>query len=273
MVVVQLVMETKTCRGCHLDKPLSEFYKQGPCLTSKCKTCTKAERAAYRESNRNKIAASMKTYNQRPDVKERQRQRRDNPQEREAARQRAAAWREEHRERDRQNARDYAATHREEAKRRTAEWKQDNPERARAGQADHYWGNAEREKEASAQYRAANTEKLRAYRRQRRREHADLIRQRERLADQIRRARKLAVPRLPYTMTQVEAKFAYWGNRCWVCGRTGALALDHVKPLARGGADMLCNFRPICKPCNSAKGAKWPLAVVLTLVLRIRTTT
>lgn len=51
-----------------------------------------------------------------------------------------------------------------------------------------------------------------------------------------------------------------WGNRCWVCGREYE-AVDHVKPLSKGGANWPCNLRPICTKCNITKKARWPLDI------------
>jgi 5-methylcytosine-specific restriction endonuclease McrA len=33
--------------------------------------------------------------------------------------------------------------------------------------------------------------------------------------------------------------------------------VDHVKPIAKGGLNVLSNMRPACGSCNSAKRAKW----------------
>ena len=38
-----------------------------------------------------------------------------------------------------------------------------------------------------------------------------------------------------------------------MCG-TEATAIDHVKPIARGGSNWPANLRPACTPCNSRKG-------------------
>ncbi len=72
-----------------------------------------------------------------------------------------------------------------------------------------------------------------------------------------RRARLLAATTIPFTVEQLAQRWAYYGNRCWIC-REPATATDHVKPLSKSGAHMLCNLRPICKPCNSSKHDKWP---------------
>jgi 5-methylcytosine-specific restriction endonuclease McrA len=46
------------------------------------------------------------------------------------------------------------------------------------------------------------------------------------------------------------------GFRCVRCGATSPLAVDHIFPWSRGGEDTLDNLQVLCKPCNSAKGAK-----------------
>jgi 5-methylcytosine-specific restriction endonuclease McrA len=76
-----------------------------------------------------------------------------------------------------------------------------------------------------------------------------------------RRAQVKNATIVPFTRTQFLAKFAYWGNRCWICG-DAATAADHVKPIAKGGLHTLANIRPICKPCNSTKNARWPFPLV-----------
>jgi 5-methylcytosine-specific restriction endonuclease McrA len=46
------------------------------------------------------------------------------------------------------------------------------------------------------------------------------------------------------------------GNQCLRCGSRDNITIDHVVPLARGGANLISNLQPLCKPCNSGKGAK-----------------
>lgn len=50
------------------------------------------------------------------------------------------------------------------------------------------------------------------------------------------------------------------GDRCWYCGcsfdngGSRALTLDHVEPVAGGGASSLDNLRLSCRTCNQRKG-------------------
>ncbi|QRO33990.1 HNH endonuclease [Chromobacterium violaceum] len=40
------------------------------------------------------------------------------------------------------------------------------------------------------------------------------------------------------------------------CRSIEDLTIDHIKPLSRGGTDDLVNLQFLCRPCNSAKGAR-----------------
>jgi len=64
------------------------------------------------------------------------------------------------------------------------------------------------------------------------------------------------------SLTQVQQRFALWGNRCWMCG-ADAQHDDHVKPVGKGGADWPCNHRPACQHCNNVKKDTWPLPSLL----------
>lgn len=89
---------------------------------------------------------------------------------------------------------------------------------------------------------------------------AKWIRENPEAAAEIRRRRravKANAPTIPFTADQLAQRFAYWGNRCWICG-ADEQHVDHMKPLARGGWHCLANLRPICKSCNASKGAEWP---------------
>lgn len=74
-----------------------------------------------------------------------------------------------------------------------------------------------------------------------------------------RYARRKGAVTIPFTPEQLRQRMAYWGNRCWICQGPHE-AVDHVKPLTKGGPHMLANLRPICRSCNARKGSTWPLS-------------
>lgn len=67
-----------------------------------------------------------------------------------------------------------------------------------------------------------------------------------------KRAREYGVEHVAYSRTEILAR---WRRACCYCNRV-ATHLDHVTPLARGGADVEANIVPACAPCNLSKGAK-----------------
>lgn len=78
-----------------------------------------------------------------------------------------------------------------------------------------------------------------------------------RMRGAAKRVKRQSAPSLPFTVEQLADRMRYWGNRCWMCGGPFE-AIDHVKPLSKGGWHALMNLRPACSPCNGSKGARWP---------------
>ena len=121
----------------------------------------------------------------------------------------------------RERDRKYRESHREEYRQGAARWRENNPDRA----AEH---NRNRDKAMKL------------------------------LHNRIRYARQRRAVIIPFTDAQLRARWEYYGSKCWMCGND-ATQSDHVKPLAKGGAHMLSNLRPACRPCNGGKKDRWPL--------------
>lgn len=69
-----------------------------------------------------------------------------------------------------------------------------------------------------------------------------------------RRARAANAPGPGVTATEWRAVLDYFGNRCAYCNRGDCkLTMDHVEPLASGGAHEPQNVVPACGPCNQSK--------------------
>lgn len=133
------------------------------------------------------------------------------------------------------------------------EWDIKNRDRLNAQARARYARDPQRAMDTSRRWQKRNAEKIREGDRRRYSEDPAKFR----IRDNLRRARIATVQSIPFTPEQLQQKFAYYGNRCYLCGGD-AEAMDHVKPIARGGPHMLANLRPACKSCNSRKGARWP---------------
>lgn len=59
-----------------------------------------------------------------------------------------------------------------------------------------------------------------------------------------------------FTPTAWAEKLIEHGNRCAHCGAGGRLEIDHIKPIKLGGTNMIDNVQPLCRSCNSSKGAR-----------------
>lgn len=183
-----------------------------------------------------------------------------------ASRERYAADPEKYRQRTRDR---YASdpAYRQSVKATARRWNQANPERRReqrirweAENAEHlaalrrmqYLANRDKRIAAADEWRKANPERRREIAREWKRRNPDKVL----AATNRRRALKAAATIAPFTMQQLEQRLSMFAG-CWLCGGE-ANEIDHVKPLSKGGAHCLANFRPICGPCNQRKGARWP---------------
>lgn len=136
----------------------------------------------------------------------------------------------------------YRDRHREKARATTAAYRAAHPDRIRAAMEAFRANPANQElaRQRARAFRIANPGRRKEY-------------------DRRRRALKRATAIGFITPEMLEAKFAYWGNRCWMCASTDDLQVEHVKPLARGGAHVLANLRPACGTCNRTKATRWPI--------------
>lgn len=156
----------------------------------------------------------------------------------------------------------WQAANRDKVNAQSAAWRAANPEKTREIARKHYYANRDKELERFRRYHAEHpeigaawyernkerlTERNRAWQAANRAIDAEYKRRRRsRMGDAV-------IPR-----QLLEAKMSYWGNKCWMCG--GPFEhVDHVKPLAKGGAHVLANLRPSCASCNVKKNARWPL--------------
>ena len=152
----------------------------------------------------------------------------------------------------------YRADHREEFAEYKRQWYEANKEVILAQCKARYHANRDviavtqaawyqRHKDEMRAERMANPEKWREIRRLARLKSRDSRRH----YDNTRR---------DVTQEQVDARVAYFGWKCWMCGGPYE-HIDHVKPISKGGTSLPANLRPACADCNNRKKAKWPFTL------------
>lgn len=217
---------TKICCTCKQLKKLAEFNRYRASKDGRQRRCRDCQRSAgktYYGEHRAELVASSRAWNvAHPErVAESERRR--------ASSERRKAWEAAYAERKAQLQRDRYAKNPEPARKRARAWSQ-TPE-ARA------WRRAYKQSRPQDDAYALHPERGREKARR-------------------RRARKRTAQVIPFTPRQLDARMAVFGYLCWMCGRQ-ADTVDHVKPLAAGGAHALANLRPACRSCNSRKCAQW----------------
>lgn len=68
------------------------------------------------------------------------------------------------------------------------------------------------------------------------------------------------------TRAQWEMILSYFENRCAYCGSDGALQIEHILPVCRGGLHTAKNVVPACEPCNHRKYNHTPEEVAMAFV-------
>jgi 5-methylcytosine-specific restriction endonuclease McrA len=149
----------------------------------------------------------------------------------------------------------YYLNHREEAREYRREYYAEHRESLKAGVLEKQ--KAPHRVAYRTQWARNNPEKSAAFRRSWRERNPELSREYVRRRYVWRKTGVIA----PFTLAQLQDKMRYWGGRCWMCGEP-ATTVDHVKPISKGGRDILANMRPACAACNSKKHAKWPYPLV-----------
>lgn len=155
----------------------------------------------------------------------------------------------EFRNENRKHNRDWWARNPERVKRSEKEWRENN--------ADYHKKWLENNPDYHKNWRAENP----GFREQWATKHPNHLREwhkrnPEKAKEYTHRRRALiaAVPSSPYNFPAI---CELYDNRCLACGEQLPLTIDHVIPISLGGPDTPDNIQPLCKSCNSSKGARY----------------
>lgn len=158
---------------------------------------------------------------------------------------------------NRAKARAWRKAHPEQARALRNKWNQRNPEKRRASIRRWHENHPEAQKAASARYWLRHGDRLRAAVAEWRLANPEAVR----TAWRRRRARKRAADGT-HSAEEALAILSRQKHRCAYCRARlteRSRQLDHIIPLARGGADWPSNLQWLCGPCNREKSALDPI--------------
>jgi 5-methylcytosine-specific restriction endonuclease McrA len=133
-----------------------------------------------------------------------------------------------------------------------AKWRAANPERHRENARAWSTANPERKLETNRAWCAANPERKLETERAWRAANPERMSVIGRNRNAKRKTRKLAQSVGVVTPAELTAILA---QPCLACGTREAITVEHLVPLARGGAHSIGNLAPLCQSCNSSKGS------------------
>jgi 5-methylcytosine-specific restriction endonuclease McrA len=153
------------------------------------------------------------------------------------------------------------------ARARRARWVAANPERRKAQNAVNNAKNKEQKRARRAEMYRENPTPLLEYGKAYYQANKEKIMQRRRMNPEVRRAanaKRRAAKRGAaggYTAADVRALMKLQRGKCPACASDlcDGYHIDHVMPLALGGANDKSNLQLLCPPCNQSKGALHPI--------------
>lgn len=232
--------EYKTCSKCRQTKLIGCFSKHNGKKASKsgyrssCKTCDVEYNKLYRERNREKVNDKKRAWSKanrhllRPNeavYRETNRAR---------LRQYQATWRENNLESIKAHRKEYLIKNRERKKLLDKLWAQSNKDKVNA---------------ASRRYRANNPEKVAHIKKVQAMRHPETLKN-----NQLRRRARIADNGV-YLVTKKDIARII-AQACVYCGAK-AEHIDHVIPIAKGGAHKVGNLVAACQSCNQRKSDKF----------------
>jgi superfamily II DNA helicase RecQ len=224
-----MIIETRICTKCEVEKPLNDKYfnknKSKSGFNTRCKACIKE----HYENNKEQVIERAKEYYQNNKIKILKQEKEYQQSNKEFIAKRVHKYyqlNKEHKKR-------YNLENKESRKEYRSIYYQLNKERFYKYDKERYENNKERSYKYNKEYKKNNRPRLNAL-------------------NQKRRAIK---KQLPHTLTliqwgQIKNKF---NNSCAYCGKELPLAQEHFLALSKGGEYTVNNIIPSCKICNSSK--------------------
>jgi 5-methylcytosine-specific restriction endonuclease McrA len=210
--------KTKVCSKCEIEKPLTEYHKQGNGLRANCKECKRAIDKQYRQENSEKEKARQKKW------------REDNP--------------------------EYGKKWREENSEYGKKWREDNPGYGKKYGKKYRQENSEKEKARMKKWREENPEYIKKWFRDNREKARLYCQKRRALLLEATTEHFTHEDLLDFwSENEINYKECFY---CEKEMSEGPEHIDHYYPLSKGGPHERANLRPSCAHCNLSKHAKQP---------------
>ncbi len=266
----------KRCPKCGQDKTHEEFSKdirKTNGLGSYCKECKAAYSRAYHKAHLDICHERIRAYAKSHSEERHQYNRAYNESHKDAKHEYRIAYYATHRDAALQYARTHNENHRDEVREYNRNYHITHRDERKEYGRIYNLTHRDENRQYCRIYRETHSDAMREYYRIYREMHLELVKERDHIyrtthPEQIRaksirqRVQKANAFGADYTtLTMIEARCEYYGHLCYICGNPMEV-VDHVKPLAKGGAHLPCNLRPACRQCNTAKGAKWPIDII-----------
>ncbi len=137
-------------------------------------------------------------------------------------------------------------------------WSRNNKEKVKAYDAKRF--SPERARN-NAEWARLHPERMREYKAKWERNNPEKVR----ANNATKRARRRGAPGTGITAKQRQRIIAESLGLCSYCNERRPLAIDHIDPIAGGGAHDISNAAAVCKPCNTSKLDR-PLVVWLAIM-------
>lgn len=261
------MLETKICRSCGRELPATYEYfqkrsdrKDG--LRTKCRECRGYDfkplvPQGYKQCHKCLRILPIDNFNKAKDAPDGlQRKCKDckhqyNMEHKEHMAGYNKKYREEHRDKLLQSAKEWGIENKELRKQYRLEHKAEIAEYNRKYQQEHKEYFLQWKRNHSAENWQKNKERYRPYQKEWWKAHREL-------SCMYSHRRRSRIKKLEATLTQEQWEFIknYFNRRCAYCGKELPLTQDHFIPVANDGEYTHNNIIPACKSCNSSKHTK-----------------
>jgi len=248
----------KTCRTCKQVLPTSLFHRNRRSpdgLNCECKTCRSIYGRAYREQNREAVLARKRDYRTKNNEKVKAGQRSHYVRNREAIREKRRRMRVEKKEQISAWRRARYLKHREAILEQCRGSRNRRLDKVRAYNRSYYLLHRKECREQSRKYYIKNSDKVKARVATYRLANYDKARA---TSDRVQARRRARMTGGTFENIDRNLVFKRDGGRCHLCGKRVEKAwhLDHIIPIALGGAHEYRNVAVACVHCNLSKNRK-----------------